>query len=259
MRYLDSGQAQVATVVVRGLRTKDPELSILTMPYLFSDYPTAIQFLDGEAGDQLLATVHAYMPAHALAFTLSGGLMGIQSNTQVFKSPADFRGKRIGTIRGDTAAEIFRSLEATPVLYDPKDGAETSKELLDTLDGVEVPYTRIVPEKSRPAYMTETDHSLLLTSIIVSDAFYGSLSAEDQTALRNAAKAAAVVEREASLALGESTKAKLQQLGTVITTLSGEEKAVLATKTISVYDVFAEYISVPILQAARDIAQKDGR
>ena len=258
MAALDSGQVQLATAVTTGLsNTTAPQLGVLTLPFLFKNETTAGQVLDGPIGQELLASVAASSTARALAFTFSGGLMVIESNNKQIHSVADLRGMRIATINGPISVQTLDSLGAIAVPLDPGKGVAATIELLDQYDGIETPYTRIFPDATStvPKYVNETGHSFYLTTILVSDSFYASLTAQDQQALQKAAQAAAITEREDSIALKEKNRALLQVKGTTIVTMSPDAAAAFKTKAVALYPQFAPAFGADLIQRIIDAQQ----
>ncbi len=92
-------------------------------------------------------------------------------------------------------------------------------------------------------YINESDHSLFLTAIVESDSFYDSLSPADQSALQKAALAAAQVEREDSISLNATTKTALAKQGSIITTLTPQERDIFEAQTQQVYSQFQDTFS----------------
>ena len=240
LNALDSGQVQMATVVVGGLAsTSDPELGAINLPYLFTDYPSAERVFDGPAGAQLLAGIGTHANVQGLAFTFSGGFMVIESANKQILSAGDLKGLRIGTIDGAIAQSVLASFGSTPVNMDAGAGVKANSTLLDQYDGVENPYTRITPGAGvDPKYIIETNHALFTTVIMASDSFYNSLSPKNQAALKNAAQVAAEDERADSIALGLQHKQQLLDAGTVITELPASSKAQLQAMSQPVYQKY---------------------
>ena len=147
---------------------------------------------------------------------------------------------RIATSAGPVAEATIRALGATPVPTDLESGSPSID--TKTIDAVETTYSRLSAvlgtNSAYTKHIAETYHSLFLTVILASDSFYGSLSDEDQAALRDAAAAAAKVEREDSIALGEQTKRVLVSEGTSVATLSPSERTNMQKATQSIYAQF---------------------
>lgn len=238
---LDSGKAQLATEVVSALAPQDHSLAVLNLPFIFNDTASAESVLDGPVGGELLRTLDASSTATGLAFTFSGGLMGIESDTKEIKSAAELKGLRIGTENGKVAQAALASFGAIPVPIDPQGGALAASQQLASLDGIELPYTRLATtseEGAVPRYVSETDHSFYLTVIMVSDGFYASLSPQDQLALQKAAQAAAAQEREDSLSLAQQNLEQLRSGGATVIEWNASAEQALQEESRSAYTQF---------------------
>ncbi len=218
LRYLDAGTVELATTYTVGLGNDAPAFWSLNLPFLFESYAQAGAILDGSAGRAILDTASTQTSAHALAFTMSGGFRIIASKNTKITSLSDLKGKRIATSGGPVAEATLKALGATPVATNLENGAPVID--VETIDGIETTYSRLSAvvgsETQYVKYVNETNHSIFLTTILAGNAFYDSLSAGDKTALKKAALAAAAVEREDSISLGEQTKKVLQESGSII-------------------------------------------
>lgn len=248
LKYLDDGRVELATTYTVGLGKSDPALWAVNLPFLFSDYTSAGEILDGKSGAELLDTVVGKTNAHALAFTMSGGFRLFASKVSI-RTPEDFKGKRIATSGGPVAEATIAALGATPVSTD----LESANRSIDasSIDAVETTYSRLSAvlgsKSSYTKNIAETNHSLFLTVILAGNTFFSSLSPADQSALREAAIAAAKVEREDSIALGEKTRSELVAGGTDIATFSRDQHAVMKASAKDVYTNFvSEYGPSPL-------------
>jgi TRAP-type C4-dicarboxylate transport system substrate-binding protein len=87
----------------------------------------------------------------------------------------------------------------------------------------------------------DTEHSLFLTSMIIGDKFWASLSPEVQAIIKQAAVEAGREERAETIRDGERAKVRLvQEEGATIHPLSTSERAEAIAKTAVVYEQFAE-------------------
>ena len=84
----------------------------------------------------------------------------------------------------------------------------------------------------------DTQHSLFLTTMIMRDDFWKTLSPEVQAVLKDAAIKAGRKERETTIQDGEEAKAKLLAEGVNIHQLTPEEKKEFQEKTKVVYEKF---------------------
>lgn len=223
IQYLDSGKAEISGTyaVLNGIA--DPQFSVVNLPYLFKDYASASKVFDSAIGTELLDSFSQKSSVRALQFTYSGGYRVIVSKNTQIKDLKDIKGLKIATSGGVIAEEFLRSLGAIPISIALE---ASSTDALKDVDAVETTYSRlsesIGKNTSFTKYINETSHSLFMTTMVVSDSFYDSLSSEDKAALQKAAAAAAQVERADSIALGEKTKADLLAAGSIVTTPSAD-------------------------------------
>ncbi len=249
-RYLDAGTVELATTYTVGLGNDAPAFWSLNLPFLFKSYTQAGTILDGNAGRSILDTASP-TSAHALAFTMSGGFRIIVSKNTEIKTLADLRGKRIATSGGPVAEATLKALGAIAVPTNLENGAPVID--VETIDGIETTYSRlssVVGSQSQYVkYVNETNHSLFLTTILASDVFYDSLSDENKVALQKAALAAAAVEREDSVMLGEETKDALQKSGSIIVTPL--DVTALSNAAQSVYEKFTPMFGAELIANLR--------
>lgn len=248
-KLLDNGTAQLSSTYAVGIAGKDPAFGVVNLPFLFKNYKSAGEVLDGPLGKQILDTVEKNTSARALAFTLSGGYRIIASKDKQIKTADDFKGLRIGTAGGPVAEEIFRELGAVPVPVT----LPTAKKSLGSgdVDAVETTYTRLSWVLGTDTFVhsvSETNHSLFLTAILVSKSFYDSLTPDQQAVLQNVAQIAAKAEREDSIALAEKTKIDAQKQGIKTVALSPKDSAELAKRLEPVYRKFTPIFGADFIQ-----------
>lgn len=250
-RYLEDGTVELATTYTVGLGNEVPAFWSLTLPFLFESYAQAGTVLDGSAGQSILDTASGQTSARALAFTMSGGFRIIASKNTKITSLSDVKGKRIATSGGPVAEATLTALGAVPVPTNLEDGAPAID--VDSIDGIETTYSRlssvIGSQTQYVKYVNETNHSLFLTTILVNGAFYESLSPQNRVALQKAARAAAAVEREDSVTLGEKTKGELAASGSVI--VIPADTAAFHEAVQSVYEKFTPLFGAELIAALR--------
>ncbi|MCE9541456.1 TRAP transporter substrate-binding protein [Candidatus Kaiserbacteria bacterium] len=204
---------------------------VLDLPFLFDDYDSALKFLDGPGGEKLLNDLALKIPKYKpLAFTMSGGFRIFVSKDKKILTPEDMKGMEILSGAGGPVIQgTTRALGANPV-QDPKLEFTPDLVKLKTADAVETTYSRLAPLlEANPTfikYVTETNHSMSLTIVLVSTGFYDSLSPKDQTALKDAVHDAAVAEKQDNIAYEDSMRALLEKNGTTIIRLTPEQRNV---------------------------------
>lgn len=235
---LASGSVQLSSTFAVADGTTYNRFWALGLPFLFTDYDDALARITGASGEALLEGLSIEAPYKALAYTLSGGFRIIASDSFSVRTLSDLQGKRIATSGGPVAEATLAALGAEPVTI--REG-----EKVKSVDGIETTYTRISETldtaPSFAKHVSELNHSFFLTTIVVDDAFFASLSPRGQRALEQAARAAAKVEREDSIALAQATKESLIAQGSDISIPSAEVREALRELTSGVYARF-EYL-----------------
>jgi TRAP-type C4-dicarboxylate transport system substrate-binding protein len=98
------------------------------------------------------------------------------------------------------------------------------------------------------SYINETNHNLLLTSIIVNKDWMSQFDEATQQILSDAAFVAARQERRESVADVPGIIAEFQSKGVELVTMTSEEKAKFVNATSKVYDKFADYFTPGLVE-----------
>jgi TRAP-type C4-dicarboxylate transport system substrate-binding protein len=221
---LRNGEIDLVTMNVDSLiAASDTDLEVLHLPYLFKDYASADKVLNGATGEKLLSLVDEIAPAHALAFTYSGGFR-IIATTKPVAVPQDLAGMSINTWGDRILQDNLRSLGATPIAVPVNGGRQLIEDGLS--DGAEVTYSRAEgPLGPAVTHILETNHVLFLSALLAGKSFYSSLSENEKEVLKSAAVAAASIERGDSIEYGNKIKNQLLERGVVVTTLEGDARS----------------------------------
>jgi len=153
-------------------------------------------------------------------------------------SIADLKGMKVRCGVSPVSEATFRAVGAEPFAMGI-DGFSQSV-AMGECDGGE----NVFPRYFRSAVNTVTDtvadteHALFLTSIVISTKIWESLSAEDQAILTEAAKIAAVEEREESLIDGAAAKSRAIEEGIQVIEWSPEAVEEFKAAVSSVYTQF---------------------
>ena len=211
----------------------------LDLPFLFTDHDHATRVLEGEVGETLLAKLTDKSNVRGLSFTYSGGFRQMISNKEV-STLSDLVGTKQRSNRNPVAQATFKALGLDAV---PSEIEEIRDNMLAGMfEGAETNYPRIYPLGQNEVTKTvlDTEHSLFLTTMIIGDRFWESLSADVQAVIKTAAIEAGREERAETIRDGEIAKQKLVAQGATIKQLSAEEKAWAIEQTAVVYDQFRD-------------------
>ena len=145
---------------------------------------------------------------------------------------------KIRTNRNPVAQETMRVLGADVFVCETED---TRAHIIEgDCEGGETVYSRIYPLGQNTVSKTvlDTKHSLFLTTMIMRDDFWKTLSPEVQAVIKDAAIKAGRREREVTIEDGETARQQLIADGIDIVDLTPEETAEWKEKAQVVYEKF---------------------
>jgi TRAP-type C4-dicarboxylate transport system substrate-binding protein len=145
---------------------------------------------------------------------------------------------KIRTNRNPVAQETMRVLGADVFVCETED---TRAHIIEgDCEGGETVYSRIYPLGQNDVSKTvlDTKHSLFLTTMIMRDDFWTTLSPEVQAVIKDAAIKAGRREREVTIQDGETARRQLIADGIDVVELSQEETAEWKHKAQAVYEKF---------------------
>jgi TRAP-type C4-dicarboxylate transport system substrate-binding protein len=218
----------------------ESDLLAFDLPYIFKDHEHATRVLEGEVGETLLANLTEKSNIRGLSYTYSGGFRQMITNKAV-STLGELAGTTQRSNRNPVAKATLTALGIIPHACEVED--LRAEVVAGNCEGGETNYPRMYPLRQNEVTKTviDTEHSLFLTSMIIGDKFWASLSPEVQSIVKQAAIEAGREERAETIRDGERAKVRLvQEEGATIYPLSTSERAEAIAKTAVVYDQFAE-------------------
>ncbi|WP_306005157.1 TRAP transporter substrate-binding protein [Aquicoccus porphyridii] len=198
------GLVQISAGLSAGhLASYFPDIQILEMPYSFPSTEVGRMVLDGPFGRELSDALAAESGLRVLSY-LPSAFRNFSNSVRPIKTPADMEGLKIRVQPIPVHLEIVKALgaSATPIAW----GELYNALQTGVVDGQEnAPYTMLLANLHEvQSYYTLDRHLLNMPMVVINDAYYQSLSAEDQAIFRSAA-------RQASFAMLGIIKAKESQ------------------------------------------------
>jgi hypothetical protein len=227
------------------------DLWTIDMPFIFKDHDHVDRVFEGKIGASMLDRLAEKSPVRGLAFTYSGGYKCIPANVEL-RTVEDFQGVKIRTSNNPVSHDIFRSLGAEPVDMPIEQLAQAGHD--GSVDGGESTFIRIFASGQDKAFDTvcELDHSLLATTIIVSNSFWDSLTDEVQEIFQTAALNTARHERRESVADVATQKQKCLDANIEIIKLSKEEIDKMRIVTQSLYGKYDSFFESGLLNQIKN-------
>jgi len=190
-----------------------PEISALSVPFLFTSRPQAFKVVDGKVGD-LIAEKLAAKGFQLLGF-MELGPRHLTNNVRPIKTLGDFQALKIRLQPDDIHLATFRALGANPVAMDIKEVYSALQQ--GVLDGQENPYAVIRDRNFNQVqkYLTGTGHFFDFILIAVNKKRFDSLKPEHRTVIQAVmrqaiAKQRADAERADTESLGDLRKRGMQ-------------------------------------------------
>ncbi|WP_150538609.1 TRAP transporter substrate-binding protein [Actinobacillus vicugnae] len=187
------------------------ELNVIDIPFIFKDRTHAYQVLDGEIGQKLLDQLEAHS-LKGLAFW-EVGFRGFTNSKHPVTKPDDIKGLKVRTNQNPMYIKAFSILGANPVPM-PLSELYTALET-KAVDAQEHPIGIVWSAKLYEVqkYFSPTNHGYTPLIVVMNKAKFYALSAEQQTAIREAAIEAGKYQRQLNLDNEQGIIEKMKKAG----------------------------------------------
>jgi TRAP-type C4-dicarboxylate transport system substrate-binding protein len=240
MAYMERGELEMSQLHISQLwKWNVPAFMALELPFLFKDHDHATRVLEGEIGRSMLTELKEKSPARGLAFTYSGGFRIVASDKEI-NSLADFKNLSFYTGTNPIGIDTIEAIGGQADPHAIEDYWQSVHSEGDNHDAVDTTVPRLLAtvDKTKKRYITDTKHSLFLTSIIVSEKFWNSLSDELKEQIGQAAFNAARLERKWSVEDTERVANEGEKVGVQYKELDQVEMDKFRALTEPLYDKY---------------------
>lgn len=241
IEQLQFGGIDFTRVSLSPLAEFNKSLNVLQMPYLYTDADQMWRVLDGEIGDEFLASMEG-TGITGLSWYDAGARHFYNSKREI-KSLADMKGLKIRVQESELMMDMVKALgaEPTPMAY----GEVYSSLQTGVIDGAENnwPSYESTSHYEVAKYLVLDGHTRVPEPQLVSDMTMKKLADLDPTfpdIIRECAKESAKIERELWAAKEAESEAKVREGGSVITELSAEEAAKFQDAMAPLYDKLSD-------------------
>ena len=246
---MDQGRIEMSQMYSTWMAEKyAPELLAFEMPFIFKDHDHATRVLEGDVGEKLLGKIQERSngKVRGLSYTYSGGFRCAIVNEKI-STLAELVGKSVRSNRNPVAQAIWSSLGAKPHVCEIEDVVEKFQQ--DKIDAADTVYSRVYPlgQDKYTKTVIDSKHTLFLTTMLVSEQFWNSISEDVKSVIKQAAIEAGRSERRETIEDGQAARQQLVQDGAVIVDLSSEDDQLFRSKTQAVYEQFADFFEPGLL------------
>jgi len=210
----------------------DPAFAVIELPYMYASKDIAFDVLEGEAGDSMIARVED-QGLVGLGW-LELGVRNVTNNVRPIATPADLDGVKLRTMQVPAHVATFQALGANPT---PMNFGEVYSALQQgVIDGQENPLAIITSQRFYEVqkFLSTTGHVFAVYMPVISQPFFGSLSAEHQQLVRDSMAAARVHQAELVSAEDASQLDEIRAAGVEVLELTAQQRQAFADATESV-------------------------
>jgi TRAP-type C4-dicarboxylate transport system substrate-binding protein len=220
----------------------------LDLPFLFEDHDHVQRVVEGPTGQKLCKELGEKSGVTGLAFTYSGGYRVVGSHKPITSldelskmTIAVQQPLSLGTTIESMGGGYIASAPNLWHKYDPMVESEC--------DAVETTYLRFNEVNGK--HILKTNHSMFMTTIVVSNKFWNSLTETQQIAFRNAATAASRQERKWSIEDAAKFESQAVEKGITIINMSNDETNLLKKTSQLTYAKSKFYFSNDLVREIR--------
>jgi TRAP-type C4-dicarboxylate transport system substrate-binding protein len=251
---MQAGKIEMSQMYTTWLAEKyEQDFLVFDLPFLFKDHDHATRVLEGNIGETLLAKLTDKSNVRGLSFTYSGGFRQMISNKRV-STLEELAGTPVRSNRNPVAQATISALGMRPVVAEVEDLRQVVVD--GTAEGGETNYPRVYPLRQNEVTKTviDTGHSLFLTSMIIGDRFWDSLSPAVQDVIKQAAVLAGREERAETIRDGARAEQRLvEEEGANIVKWTQEQREAAKIALSSVYDQFSDTFTPGLVDSVRTL------
>lgn len=232
----------------------EPRMNAISLPYLFKDYDQLQAYLDGEPGQQLLASLER-LNIHGLDFFLRT-FRNVTTRDTPITTAEDFSGITLRTPNNPLFVSLFKALGANPT---PMAFSEVYSALqLEAIDGqenpVEVPYNNRFYEVQGQLNMTQHVADAFLLAL--SDATWQRIPEEYRDEVQQAANEMTAERNQIEIDQEQEIIEKLKAEGMQVNQLAEGELEKIQATAQSTYSTFSDTIGEDFMQQSLDFVSQ---
>jgi hypothetical protein len=246
---LFDSNVEMSQIQVYRVGLLDPDFLALDLPFLFDDHDHVQRVVEGPIGQELCKNLGEKTGVTGLAFTYSGGYRVVGSHKPI--TTLDDLTKMKVAIQGNplSLATTLESLGGEYLISPAVLWHKNDPMLEEGCDAVETTYLRF--DEINGKHILKTNHSMFMTTIVVSNKFWSSLTDIQQDAFKKAGLYASRKERQWSIQDANTFEDTAAKRGVTIVDMSSEDSDVLKKKAQLSYVNSKYYFSDGLVKAIR--------
>lgn len=242
---LFNSEIEMSQIQVGQVGELHSDFHAIDLPFMFDNHEHVKEVLEGPIGQEMCSALGKKSGVTGLAFTYSGGYRVIGSN-QPITTIEELEGLRIVVQNPLTLGTTIESMGGEAIAIPPNLWNKYDVLGNGTADAIETTYLRFDGK-----HILKTNHSMFMTTIVVSNKFWDSLSEKQQAAFKDAALVASRREREWSVQDAETFEQNAVANGVTITEISKEDQEILKRKSQLTYIKTVGFFSPNLVSSIR--------
>jgi TRAP-type C4-dicarboxylate transport system substrate-binding protein len=247
---LYNSEVEMSQIQVVRVADLNKDFEALDLPFLFDNHDHVQRVVEGPIGQKLCSDLGKKSGVTGLAFTYSGGYRVVGSH-QPITTLEQLKTMKIAVQApislGTTIENMGGSyVHSAPNLWHKYDPMHTE----DGCEAVETTYLRFNDINGK--HILKTNHSMFMTTIVISNKFWDSLTEFQRDAFQKAATAASRIEREWSVEDAAKFESEAVSNGVTIVDMSAEDQAELRKQAQLTYVKTKHYFEDNLIKQIRD-------
>lgn len=242
------GNLEMTIPAVAPLASFNEKFLVFDLPFLFDDYDAAYNALDGDLGQELLASLEEN-DLKGLAFG-ENGFRHVSNNEGPIESPEDMKGLKIRTLENPLHTDTFEAFgaNASPFAF----GELYTALQQGTYDAMECPISLYYTNKFYEVqdYLTLTGHVYAAAILLANNDFFNSLPDDLQTLVMEASEEFRDKQRELAQEQDVEFMEQLEAEGMQINDLTTEQRDEFRQAAQPVYEKYEEQIGKDLIDRA---------
>lgn len=242
------GNLEMTIPAVAPLASFNEKFLVFDLPFLFDDYDAAYNALDGDLGQELLASLEEN-DLKGLAFG-ENGFRHVSNNEGPIESPEDMEGLKIRTLENPLHTDTFEAFgaNASPFAF----GELYTALQQGTYDAMECPISLYYTNKFYEVqdYLTLTGHVYAAAILLANNDFFNSLPDDLQTLVMEASEEFRDKQRELAQEQDVEFMEQLEAEGMQINDLTAEQRDEFRQAAQPVYEKYEEQIGKDLIDRA---------
>lgn len=244
-KALEDSTVEMSQVQVNQVGSLYSDFNVIDLPFIFEDHDHVSRVLEGEIGQELCSELGKRSPVTGLAFTYSGGYRVIGSNDPI-SGVEDLQGLKIVVQNPLTLGTTIESMGGKAIVVPPNLWNKYDVLNNGLGEAVETTYLRFEGK-----HIFKTNHSMFMTTILISNKFWNTLTENEQEIFQHAALEAARRERQWSIEDAEKFEKDAEKNGVTIVEISEEDRQDLKHKSQITYATCKHYFSKDLIKRIR--------